>query len=35
MEGEFKGKMISEFLGLKSEMYFLVDVDDEKNKKRK
>ena len=33
MKDEFKGKIISEFLRLKLEMYFLVDVDGEENKK--
>ena len=35
MKGEFKGKIISEFVGLKSKMYSLVDVDGEENKKAK
>ena len=35
MKDEFKGKIISEFLRLKSEMYFVVDVDGEENKKGK
>ena len=29
MKGAFKGKIISEFVGLKSKMYSLVSVDDE------
>ena len=29
MKNEFKGKIISEFLGLKSKMYSLISVDDE------
>ena len=29
MEDEFKGRIISEFVGLKSKMYSLIDVDDE------
>ena len=29
MEDEFKGKIISEFFGLISKMYSLIDVDDE------
>ena len=33
MKDEFKGKTISEFLGLESEMYFVVDGDGEENKK--
>ena len=32
MKGEFKGKIISEFVGLKSNMYSLVDVDVDKSK---
>ena len=35
MKDEFKGKIISQFLRLKSEMYFSVDVDGEENKKGK
>ena len=35
MKDEFEGRMISEFVGLKSKMYSLVDVDGEKNKKAK
>ena len=35
MEDEFKGKIISEFVGLKSQMYFLVDPDREENEKAK
>ena len=29
MKGAFKGKTISEFVGLKAKMYSLVSVDDE------
>ena len=32
---EFKGRIISEFVGLKSKMYSLVSVDDEEIKKAK
>ena len=31
MNDEFKGKIISEFVGLKSKMYSLIDVDNEEN----
>ena len=32
---EFKGKIVTEFVGLKSKMYSLIDVDNEENKKAK
>ena len=35
MKYEFKGKIISEFVGLKSKIYSLIDVDNEENKKAK
>ena len=35
MKKEFKGKIISEFLKLKSKMYSLIDVDWKENKKAK
>ena len=35
MKNEFKGKVISEFVGLKSKMHSLVDVDGEANEKTK
>ena len=35
MKNEFKGKIISEFVGLKSNMYSLVDVDGKENKQPK
>ena len=33
MKDEFKGEIISEFVGLKSKMYSLIDVDGKDNKK--
>ena len=35
MKAEFKGKIVSEFAGLKSEMYSLVSADDEEVTKAK
>ena len=35
MKYEFKGKIIVEFVGLKSKMYSLIDVNNEENKKAK
>ena len=35
MKDEFKGRITSEFLGLKSNMYSLIDVDDEEVTKAK
>ena len=35
MKDEFKGKIISKFVGLKSKMYSLTDVDSKENKKAK
>ena len=35
MKDEFKGKIISEFIGLKSEMYSLISVDHEEVTKAK
>ena len=35
MTDEFKGEIISEFVGLKSKMYSLVSVDGKENKKLK
>ena len=35
MKHEFKGKIISEFVGLKSKMYSLISVDDEEVTKAK
>ena len=35
MKDEFKGKVISEFVGLKSEMCSLISIDDKKLQKQK
>ena len=35
MKDEFKGKIISAFVGLKSKIYSSIDVDNEENKKAK
>ena len=35
MKYEFKGKITVDFVGLKSKMYSLIDVDNEENKKAK
>ena len=35
MRDEFQGKIISEFVGLKSKMYSLVSIDRKENKKAK
>ena len=35
MKDEFKEKIISEFVGLKSKMYSLIDADNEENTKAK
>ena len=35
MNDEFKGKIISELVVLRSKMYSLVDVDGKENKKQK
>ena len=35
MNDEFKGKIISELVALRSKMYSLVDVDGKENKKQK
>ena len=34
MKGEFKGKIISEFVELKSKIYSSIDVDGTENKKK-
>ena len=33
MKNEVKGEIISEFVGLRSKMYSLIDVDGEENEK--
>ena len=35
MKDEFKGNLICEFVGIKSKMYSLTDVDGQENKKAK
>ena len=35
MKDEFKGKIISEFVGLKSNVYYLIDVKNEENLNKK
>ena len=35
MKDEFEGRVISEFIGLKSKMHSLIDVNDEEVKKAK
>ena len=35
IKDKFKRKIVSEFVGLKSKMYSLIDVDNEENKKAK
>ena len=35
MKDKFKGRIIREFIGLKSKMYSLIDVDDEEVAKAK
>ena len=34
MKGEFRGKIISEFVELKSKIYSSIDVDGTENKKK-